>query len=118
MPPIRRAHAPDLGLVLLRDFTVVVSRVALVPRAAASPELGRAFLAFLMSREGQTLLSEQLRLPAVSLEVSGENSARAMQAALGDQLRPVRGQPGLLVYLDQAKRRRLIRLWRSALTGE
>ena len=107
---------PDLGLVLLRDFTVVVSRVALVPRAAAAPDLGAEFLAFLMSREGQTLLSEKLRLPAVSLEVSGSNSARAMQAALGDQLRPVSVSPGVLVYLDQAKRRRLFRLWHKALT--
>jgi iron(III) transport system substrate-binding protein len=106
---------PDLGLILLRDFTVVVSRVALVPRAAASPELGSEFLDFLMSREGQTLLSEKLRLPAVSLEVSGDNSALAMQLALGEQLRPVSVSPGVLVYLDQAKRRRILRLWREAL---
>ncbi len=106
---------PDLGLVLLRDFTVVVSRVAMVPRAATSPELGRDFLAFLMSKQGQTLLSEKLRLPAVSLEVSGANSAQAMQAALGDQLRPVLVSPGLLVYLDQAKRRQFLKLWRAAL---
>ncbi|MDZ4393882.1 ABC transporter substrate-binding protein [Cypionkella sp.] len=108
-------NAPDLGLVLLRDFTVVVSRVALVPRAAASPELGAEFLGFLMSREGQTLLSEKLRMPAVSLEVSGANSGRAMQVALGEQLRPVSVSPGVLVYLDQAKRQRLFRLWRAAL---
>ncbi len=109
---------PDLGLVLLRDFTVVVSRVGLVPRAARSTDLGSAFLAFLMSREGQTLLSDRLRLPAVSLEVSGANSVRALQAALGDQLRLVAVSPGVLVYLDQAKRRRIFRLWDGALTGE
>ena len=109
---------PDLGLVLLRDFTVVVSRVALVPRAAGNADLGRAFLAFLMSVEGQTLLSEKLLLPAVSLDVPGVDSAQAMQSELGDQLRPVPVSPGLLVYLDQAKRQRLIRLWRDALTGK
>ena len=111
-------NAPDLGLVLLRDFTVVVSRVAMVPRAAASPELGAQFLDFLMSKQGQTLLSEKLRMPAVSLEVSGANSGRAMQAALGDQLRPVSVSPGVLVYLDQAKRQRLFRLWRAALAPQ
>jgi iron(III) transport system substrate-binding protein len=110
--------APDLGMVLLRDYTVVISRVALVPRAAARPDLGTAFLAFLMSAEGQTLLSEKLRLPAVSLEVSGENSGVAMQAALGDQLRPVPVSPGVLVYLDQAKRQRILRLWHEALAEE
>ncbi|MCU0802571.1 MAG: ABC transporter substrate-binding protein [Rhodobacteraceae bacterium] len=111
-------RAPDLGMVLLRDYTVVVSRVALVPRGAASPDLGRAFLAYLMSAQGQGLLSEKLRLPSVSLEVSGAGSGAAMQAALGDQLRPVAVSPGVLVYLDQAKRRRLLRLWREALAIE
>jgi iron(III) transport system substrate-binding protein len=38
-----------------------------------------------------------------------------MQAALGDQLRPVPVSPGVLVYLDQAKRKRLLRLWNEAL---
>jgi iron(III) transport system substrate-binding protein len=109
---------PDLGLVLLKDYTVVISRVAMVPRAAASPELGQAFLDFLMSAEGQTLLSEKLRLPSVSLEVSGAGSGAAMQAALGDQLRPVPVSPGVLVYLDQAKRARLLRLWTTALAGK
>ena len=114
-----RARAePDLGLVLLRDFTVVVSRVALVPRAAAEPGLGADFLGFLMSREGQTLLSDRLRLPAISLEVSGANTARAMQSALGDQLRPVSVSPGLLAYLDQSKRQRFFRLWHEALTQD
>lgn len=106
---------PEIGFVLLRDYTVVLSRVAIVPRAAAAPDLGRAFLAFLMGAEGQTLLSEQLRLPAVSLEVTGASSGAAMQAALGDQLRPIPVSPGVLVYLDQAKRQRLLRLWRAAL---
>ncbi|WP_136685388.1 ABC transporter substrate-binding protein [Falsirhodobacter xinxiangensis] len=112
-----RTH-PDLGMVLPRDYTVVVSRVALVPRAAHAPELGARFLSFFMSREGQTILAERLRLPAVSLEVSDKNSARAMQAALGDQLRPVPVSPGLLVYLDQAKRRRLLAQWARVLSGE
>jgi iron(III) transport system substrate-binding protein len=38
-----------------------------------------------------------------------------MEAALGDQLRPVPVSPGLLVYLDQAKRARLLALWLKAL---
>lgn len=109
---------PDVGMVLPRDFTVVVSRVGLVPRAAARPDLGARFLAFFMSRAGQTILAQKLRLPAVSLEVSGEHSARTMQAALGAQLRPVPVSPGLLVYLDQAKRARLIDRWRRAVRGE
>lgn len=109
---------PEIGLVLLKDYTVVVSRVAIVPRAARNPELGEAFLAFLMSREGQEVLARKLRLPAVSLEVSDGNSARMMQAILGPQLQPVGVSPGLLVYLDQAKRKRLLRRWAEETLGD
>ncbi len=113
----RMAAMPDLGLVLPRDYVVVVSRVALVPRAAASPDLGAAFLDFLLSREGQTLLAERLRLPAVSLEVAGKDSAAAMQEALGARLRPVPVSPGLLAYLDTATRAAVLARWQAALEG-
>lgn len=110
---------PDLGLVLPRDYVVVVSRVALVPAAAATPELGEAFLEFLMSRDGQTVLAERLRLPAVSLEVAGKDSAAAMQEAMGARLRPVPVSPGLLAYLDGASRARVLAAWQAALeSGE
>ena len=111
------ARLPDVGLVLPRDYVVVISRVALVPRAAASPDLGEAFLEFLMSREGQTVLAERLRLPAVSLEVRGKDSAAAMQEALGAKLRPVTVSPGLLAYLDGASRARVLAEWNAALEG-
>lgn len=111
------AKLPDIGLVLPRDYVVVISRVALVPRAAANPDLGEAFLEFLMSREGQTVLAERLRLPAVSLEVSGKDSAAAMQEALGAKLRPVEVSPGLLAYLDAASRARVLAQWNAALEG-
>lgn len=106
---------PDLGLMLPRDYVVVVSRVALVPRASASPDLGEAFLSFLLSREGQTVLAERLRLPAISLEVAGKDSAAAMQEALGARLRPVPVSPGLLAYLDAASRARVLDQWQAAL---
>jgi iron(III) transport system substrate-binding protein len=111
------ARLPDLGMVLPQDYVVVASRVALVPRAAAAPDLGEAFLAFLLSRAGQTLLAERLRLPAVSLEVAGKDSAAAMQETLGARLRPVPVSPGLLAYLDPANRARVLAKWKAALEG-
>ncbi|MDZ7904641.1 MAG: ABC transporter substrate-binding protein [Cypionkella sp.] len=106
---------PDLGVVLLRDFTVVVSRIGLVPRASRNPDLGAAFLAFLMGVDGQSLMANQLSLPAISPEVTTAASARSLQAQLGPQLRPVAVGPGLMVYLDQGNRRRMLALWGRAL---
>ncbi len=107
---------PDLGLVLLHDYTVVVSRVALVPKAAAHPDLGTRFLDYMLGREGQEILANRMGLPAISVEVADTSSARAMQARLGDQLRPVAVSPGLLVYLDQAKRRLFLQNWAKAIS--
>ncbi|WP_288949142.1 ABC transporter substrate-binding protein [uncultured Paracoccus sp.] len=113
-----RRH-PDVGVILPRDFTVVVSRVALVPAAARQPGLGADFLAFLMSPEGQGLLSRTLRLSAVSLEVSGQpGPAGGMQDLAGLRLKPVPVSPGLLAYLDQATRASLLGRWNSALAGQ
>ena len=113
------ARLPDIGLALPQDYVVVVSRVALVPRAAGNPDLGEAFLEFLMSRDGQTVLADRLRLPAISLEVAGKDSAAAMQEALGARLRPVPVSPGLLAYLDAASRARVLARWNLALdSGE
>ncbi|MDK8874292.1 extracellular solute-binding protein [Paracoccus sp. SSJ] len=113
-----RRH-PDVGVILPRDFTVVVSRVALVPAAARQPGLGADFLAFLMSPEGQGLLSRTLRLSAVSLEVAGQpGPAGGMQDLAGLRLKPVPVSPGLLAYLDQATRAKLLARWNKALTGE
>lgn len=106
---------PDVGIVLPKDYTVVMSRIGLVPQASASPDLGRRYLEFFMSKEGQTIMARQLQIPAVSPDVAGENTANTMQEMLGAQLRPVPVSPGLMVYLDQVKRSRLIARWNEVL---
>lgn len=112
------ARHPDVGIVLPRDYTVVMSRIGLVPAAAKSPDLGRRFLAFFMSAEGQAMMASQLQIAAVNPDISGDNTATSMQAVLGAQLRPVPVSPGLMVYLDQVKRARLIERWNDALRGQ
>jgi len=112
------ARNPDVGIVLPEDYTIVMSRIGLVPKAARSADLGRKFLDYFMSAEGQTVLARELHIAAVNPEVSGENTANSMQAAIGAQLRPVPVSPGLMVYLDQVKRNRLIKRWNEALRGQ
>ena len=111
------SRMPDLGLVLPLDYVVVASRVAMVPSAAAHPQEGEALLDFLLGREGQTVLAERLRLPAISLEVAGKDSAAAMQEALGARLKPIPVSPGLMAYLDPANRARVLKRWNAALEG-
>lgn len=109
---------PDVGIMLPKDYTVVMSRIGLVPKAAQSPDLGRRYLEYFMSAEGQAIMARQLHIAAVNPDVSGENTASMMQTTLGAQLRPVPVSPGLMVYLDQVKRTRLIKRWNDALRGQ
>jgi iron(III) transport system substrate-binding protein len=109
------SNHPEVGIVLPKDYTVVMSRIGLVPQAAASPDLGRRFLEFFMSKEGQTILTQQLQIPAVNPDVAEGNTASTMREMLGGQLKPVPVSPGLMVYLDQVKRARLIARWNEVL---
>ncbi|CDZ41808.1 ABC transporter substrate-binding protein [Neorhizobium galegae] len=106
---------PDVGIVLPKDYTVVMSRIGLVPQAAAAPDLGKRYLEFFMSKEGQTIMARELQIPAVSPEVAGNNTATTLREMLGGQLKPVPVSLGLMVYLDQVKRARLISRWNEVL---
>lgn len=112
------ARDPNVGVVLPKDYTIVMSRIGLVPKAAASADLGRRYLDYFMSIEGQTVMARELQIAAVNPDVSGDNTASSMQRAIGAQLRPVPVSPGLMVYLDQVKRSRLIKRWNEALRGQ
>ncbi len=101
----RLAAQGDARIVELEDFTLTLLRTALIPRTAPDPELGAAFLDFLLSPQGQRLIENETRLPPID------------EAALaaGQHLRPIRLDPGLLVYVDPIKRRRFLEEWRAAL---
>ncbi len=97
---------PDGDAIILQpeDFTHILLRTALIPRDAPDPGLGGAFLDFLLSDQGQTLLDQVAGLPRIN------------EAALAAEqnLRPIRLDPGLLVYVDPLKRQRFLREWAAA----
>ena len=112
------AHAARdnrIGIIWPDDYTVIMSRVALIPRAAADRQMGRRFLEFLLSPRGQQVISGPMHMNAFA-PGRGEQRLTPL-GSLPANLRPIRVGPGLLTYLDQAKRRRIIRQWNAALAG-
>ncbi|MEM9360418.1 MAG: ABC transporter substrate-binding protein [Pseudomonadota bacterium] len=112
------AHAARdnrIGIVWPSDFTVIMSRVALIPRAAASAQMGKRFLRFMLSTRGQSIISGPMHMNA--LASSQTRKALKSQVQVSENLRPIRVGPGLLAYLDQAKRRRILKQWNAALAG-
>ncbi|MCB2135600.1 MAG: ABC transporter substrate-binding protein [Rhodobacteraceae bacterium] len=102
----RLAGDPDAQVIELEDYTLTLLRTGLVPVNATSPSLGGAFLDFLLGAEGQKLVRDEAGLPPID------------EAALanGPHLRPMRLDPGLLVFLDRIKRRAFLDEWSSALS--
>ncbi|RED52112.1 ABC transporter substrate-binding protein [Aestuariispira insulae] len=107
---------PDLGIILPEDYTVVFSRIALVPKGARAPEAGRLFLEYLMSEHGQRVMADTAQFNAIHPAVQGPHTAQGLQGMNRNNLRPIKVGPGLLVYLDQAKRRRILEQWQRALS--
>lgn len=102
------ADHDEVAVIVPSDYRLSVSRVAFIPRNASHPAAARLFLDFLLSREGQELISR-----------TGAGPVRVDMAdvAASPGLRSIRVGPGLLANLDQLRRRRLITQWRTAMVG-
>lgn len=109
-----RAHAErsrDLAIVYPSDYTLAVARTAVIPKSAPNAAAAHQFLDYLLSVRGQRILTNRSRLSAVRPEFDGPYTRLGITETSVGPLRPIGLGPGLLVYLDQQKRERLLALW-------
>lgn len=103
---LARARQDDrIGVVAPADYTLVLSRAALVPKHAANGGPARALIDFALSEDGKRLLADAALI--VDLEAEGREV----------NFRPISLRPSLIVGLDQHKRARFLRQWRRAIEG-
>ncbi len=96
----------DLGVVFPTDYTLVMSRIAMIPTKAGHPNAARLFLDFLLSIKGQQLLSDHA-MPSVRSDVERPIELRDTTAPM----RAVRVGPELLIVQDRLTRNRFIKQW-------
>jgi iron(III) transport system substrate-binding protein len=106
----REARDPSIGVVLPTDYTLVSSRIALIPADARNPAAAKLFLDYLLSKRGQTFLARRHMTP-VRTDVEAPQGIHID----GPNMRAIRVGPELLANLDQIKRLRFLKDWRSAL---
>ncbi|WPB59210.1 ABC transporter substrate-binding protein [Xylophilus sp. GOD-11R] len=104
----RIAAGAPIGMVMPKEYTLLISRTALVPRTAPNPEQARRFLDYLLSARGQGVLEQQAHILPIRAEIG-------LGAPPAGALRPVPLGPGLLVYQDRLKRTRFLEAWRALL---
>lgn len=95
-------------IIELSDFVNVMLRTVLIPNNATNVSGARAMVDFLTGLDARADLVEASGLPGVNIVALQENPAH----------RPIKLGPGLLVFLDQLKRRNFLRSWESSIEQE
>ena len=125
----RMAAGSSLRVIVPEDYTLLTTRVALIPVSARHPELARPFLDYLLSPQGQAVLARDTRLLPVRQAVAAARDGRALAlpgqpgplpaaqgaAPSGSAWRLLSPGLGLLVYLDPLKRQRFLQAWATSL---
>ncbi|XQU75492.1 ABC transporter substrate-binding protein [Cupriavidus sp. H18C2] len=107
-----------IGVIAPRDYTLVMSRVAFIARRAPRPHAARLWLDYLLSREGQALLSRSTsQLYTIRTDTDSQHTANALAERLGYALKPISVGPGLLAAQDALRKRAFLARWREALKG-
>jgi iron(III) transport system substrate-binding protein len=114
----RAKKDPSLGIVLPKDYTLVLSRVMFIAKNARNPNAAKLWLDFVLSRKGQEIIANKADLYAIRPDVEGDTTASGLKKQLGDALRPVAINTGLLTYLDQAKRLEFLKQWNSTVKAK
>ena len=93
----RKQRGAPIEIVLPADYTLVLSRVAMIPREAKRPDLGGVFLDFLLAPEIQAGFANLKSFRPVDLIPS----------------QPIALNASLLVFLDPIKKARFIEGWQA-----
>jgi iron(III) transport system substrate-binding protein len=105
----RQSLDPSLAVIVPRDYTLVMSRVALIPAQARHPNAAKVFLDYLLSRRGQQQLAAR-HMPSIRTDRPSGH-----ERASNTRVRAIPVGPELLTNLDQSERLKFLKSWRAAL---
>ena len=111
---LRQKKDSNLGVVYPKDYTLALSRIAFIPKAARHPNAARLFLDYLLSKRGQTLMANESLLHAIRADVEGVATAATLTKELGEKLKPIPVSTALLTFLEPGKRLEVLAKWKQA----
>jgi iron(III) transport system substrate-binding protein len=114
---LRAKKDPSIGVVLPKDYTLVMSRVMFASKGAKSPNAAKLWVDYILSKRGQTIIGNQSELGAIRADVEGEMTLTGYTKTLGATLKPIPISTELLGYLDQTKRLEFLKHWQQAIKG-
>ncbi len=109
---------PGIGVVIPRDYAIVMTRIAFITKDAKRPAAAKVFLDFLLSQRGQDAIANKALLFSLRGDVEGEATAAKLTRDLGTAMRPVAIDDNLLELLEPQKRLPFFKKWQAAVEGK
>ena len=111
---VRAKTDPSIGIVLPKDYTLILSRVLFINKAAKSPNAAKLWMDYMLSTRGQTVIANESKLYAIRADVKGETTSAELIKLVGEKnLKPIPVGPGVLTYLAPAKRMAFLKQWKE-----
>ena len=115
---VRAKKDPSLGVVLPKDYTLVLSRVMFIGKQAKNPNAAKLWIDYILSRarpeadrqRRRAVRDPQRRRRRVHRRV-------AQQAARANNVKPIPVSAEIVTYLDPKKRLEFLNAWKATLAA-
>jgi iron(III) transport system substrate-binding protein len=115
---VRAKKDPNLGVVLPKDFTLVLSRVMFIGKGAKDPNAAKLWTDYILSARGQKMIGSAVELFAVRNDVDAEYTAASLTKQLGPNVaKPIPVSSEIVAYLDPKKRLEFLSAWKAAVAS-
>jgi iron(III) transport system substrate-binding protein len=108
----------DLGIVYPKDYTLVLSRVAIIAGTAKHPNAAKLLIDYLLSERGQKVMAGGADLAPLRDDIDGPYSAQRLTQEFSDRLKPIPVDTSIVEYLNPGKRIAFLRRWRATTHGK
>lgn len=115
---VRAKKDPNLGVVLPKDYTLVLSRVMFIGKQAKDPNAAKVWTDYILSARGQKLIGSDVELFAVRNDIDAEYTAASLDKQLGaNVVKPIPVSFEIVGYLDPKRRLDFLGAWKTTLAS-
>ena len=111
---VRAKTDPSLGVVLPKDYTLIVSRVQFINKLSKHPNAAKLWIDYMLSQRGQGVIANASKLYAIRTDVTGETTSTDLIKMVGEKnIKPLPVSPAVGEYLDPALRLAFLKEWKA-----
>jgi iron(III) transport system substrate-binding protein len=114
---VRAKKDPALGVVLPKDYTLVLSRVMFIGKQAKNPNAAKLWVDYVLSQRGQKVIGGDVELFAIRADVDAEYTAASLAKQLGSNIKPIPVSSEIVGFLDAKKRLEFLADWKAAVAS-